>query len=379
MGQLQFFPDHFEVAHGGEKITFLPKEYALFQFLYEWKNHSFSREELLDRVWGMEEPTDRTVDDHIYRLRKKLLPWNDFLTIDTIRGYGYRLTFIETSKKRLPQNPDVTESVQRLFKAYHGLGMGDAMQMLSANQEILGVELEPFYSIYMHFVNGDFGWIVDTTSIPVWDKINYLLHLYWITESDPSKTLVFYERMLKKKELLSGNWGTELEINLVTLYVQTKKYCLAEEHLDIAEKEVAALHSSSYSLYLLFAKMYLALMKQESDVAKYWIDQAKEILSAHDHLRESGIFSIIHGLWLYQTGRKREARETVDIGFETLKKTKFVPHLLQGIRHLLFFLDQWNCDEEWKEKYRKYWHQFAAHYRLKQLEPKILQLLQLHL
>lgn len=66
MAGLIFRDDVYAVKRGGEVIPFLPKEYALFRYLYENKNRAFSREQPL------EAPTDRTVVDHVYRMRKKL-------------------------------------------------------------------------------------------------------------------------------------------------------------------------------------------------------------------------------------------------------------------------------------------------------------------
>lgn len=72
MSQLIFDPAGYTVNDGMESVELLAKEFALLQFLYERRGQAFSREQLLDRVWVLEYPVERTVDDHIYRLRKKL-------------------------------------------------------------------------------------------------------------------------------------------------------------------------------------------------------------------------------------------------------------------------------------------------------------------
>ena len=60
----------------------------LYMFLTN-KNKSFSREDILNIVWGNDYfGTDRVVDDLVRRLRKKMPDLN----INTIYGYGYRLT-----------------------------------------------------------------------------------------------------------------------------------------------------------------------------------------------------------------------------------------------------------------------------------------------
>ncbi|WP_109687717.1 winged helix-turn-helix domain-containing protein [Tumebacillus permanentifrigoris] len=92
MAHLHFQADAWSVTYKGTRITLLPKEYALLDFLYRNQGHAFTRDELLDRVWPLESPVDRPVDDHIYRLRKKLKSWSEVITLDTVRSVGYRMT-----------------------------------------------------------------------------------------------------------------------------------------------------------------------------------------------------------------------------------------------------------------------------------------------
>ncbi|MCD8510873.1 MAG: winged helix-turn-helix domain-containing protein [Bacillus sp. (in: Bacteria)] len=92
MAQVKFHVHDYTITILGETIPLLRKEYELFHFLYENNLRPFTREKLLDAVWPTSAPSDRTVDDHIYRLRKKLAKWKDSISIDTIKGYGYQLT-----------------------------------------------------------------------------------------------------------------------------------------------------------------------------------------------------------------------------------------------------------------------------------------------
>lgn len=72
------------------EIKLKPKEYDLLAFMVKNKNRVFSREEILDRVWGMEyEGELRTVDIHIRRLRAKLDSEEGQSIIETIFGVGY--------------------------------------------------------------------------------------------------------------------------------------------------------------------------------------------------------------------------------------------------------------------------------------------------
>jgi len=67
------------------------KEYQLLLFLVHNPNRVYTREELLDRVWGQDYfGGTRTVDVHIRRLRAKTEEAGEL--IETVRGVGYRLT-----------------------------------------------------------------------------------------------------------------------------------------------------------------------------------------------------------------------------------------------------------------------------------------------
>ena len=69
------------------KLTTL--EFNLLEFLINNKNSVFSRDDILNSVWGNNYfGSDRAVDDLVRRLRKKMPKLN----VDTIYGYGYRLT-----------------------------------------------------------------------------------------------------------------------------------------------------------------------------------------------------------------------------------------------------------------------------------------------
>lgn len=70
MDQIDFDQGSLTVTWAGRSISLLPKEYALLEYLYEHLQQTFSRNQLLDAVWPLESPIDRTVDDHIYRIRK---------------------------------------------------------------------------------------------------------------------------------------------------------------------------------------------------------------------------------------------------------------------------------------------------------------------
>ena len=80
----------YSVIYRGESIDMPPKELELLYFLAASPNHVFTREQLLDQIWGYEYIGDtRTVDVHIKRLREKLGDHDDW-KISTIWGIGYK-------------------------------------------------------------------------------------------------------------------------------------------------------------------------------------------------------------------------------------------------------------------------------------------------
>ncbi len=81
---------NYSVTYMGERVDMPPKELELLYFLAASPNHVFTREQLLDQIWGYEYIGDtRTVDVHIKRLREKLSD-HDNWRLATIWGIGYK-------------------------------------------------------------------------------------------------------------------------------------------------------------------------------------------------------------------------------------------------------------------------------------------------
>jgi DNA-binding response OmpR family regulator len=79
-----------QLTHGTEVIQFPPKEFYLLFKLLSYPKKIFTRQQLMDEIWGMDAQADeRTVDVHIKRLREKTEGFGDFRIV-TIRGLGYK-------------------------------------------------------------------------------------------------------------------------------------------------------------------------------------------------------------------------------------------------------------------------------------------------
>ena len=78
------------VTRGGRDINLSPTEFRLLRHFLQYPGRVFSREQLLDAVWGREVYVDeRTVDVHVGRLRKVITRGRERDPIRTVRGLGY--------------------------------------------------------------------------------------------------------------------------------------------------------------------------------------------------------------------------------------------------------------------------------------------------
>jgi DNA-binding response OmpR family regulator len=95
-GDFVSYPDliinqsNYSVLYFGSTIEMPPKELELFYFLASHPNQVFTREQLLDHIWGYEYIGDtRTVDVHIKRLREKIKDHTSW-SLSTVWGIGYK-------------------------------------------------------------------------------------------------------------------------------------------------------------------------------------------------------------------------------------------------------------------------------------------------
>lgn len=87
--------DAFELTVDGKKVDTPPKEMELLFHLASSPNRVYTRNQLLDEVWGFDYFGDsRTVDVHIKRLREKLEGVSDQWTLKTVWGVGYKFEVV---------------------------------------------------------------------------------------------------------------------------------------------------------------------------------------------------------------------------------------------------------------------------------------------
>ncbi|MCK8134537.1 phosphate regulon transcriptional regulator PhoB [Pseudoalteromonas sp. 2CM28B] len=90
---LRLDPISHRVTSGGSELDMGPTEFRLLHFFMTHPERVYSREQLLDHVWGTNVYVeDRTVDVHIRRLRKAIATLGHDRLVQTVRGAGYRFS-----------------------------------------------------------------------------------------------------------------------------------------------------------------------------------------------------------------------------------------------------------------------------------------------
>lgn len=95
VGMVQLNRKTYELTAGSESHTLPLKEFELLYKLASYPGKTFSREQLIEQIWGYDyEGDERTVDVHIRRLRERFNEEEHGFRITTIRGLGYRLEIL---------------------------------------------------------------------------------------------------------------------------------------------------------------------------------------------------------------------------------------------------------------------------------------------
>jgi DNA-binding response OmpR family regulator len=94
IGSLKINADSHSVTINGEPVMLTPKDTSLLIFLAERPNRTFTREDLIENVWGMDyDGSDRAVDLAVKRIRQALANWPPSQgEIRTLRGLGYQFS-----------------------------------------------------------------------------------------------------------------------------------------------------------------------------------------------------------------------------------------------------------------------------------------------
>ena len=92
IGSLTIDQKTYQITDHEENLTIPLKEFELLFKLASYPGRTFSREQLIEDIWGYDfHGNDRTLDVHVFRLRERFPEENHSFRIATIRGLGYRL------------------------------------------------------------------------------------------------------------------------------------------------------------------------------------------------------------------------------------------------------------------------------------------------
>lgn len=353
--QLELHENEYKATAEGITVVLLPKEFALLQFLYRNKGRTFSREQLLDHVWPLEYPVERTVDDHIYRLRKKLRPFVD-LEIKSIRGIGYSLVMQNRQNtgeaNPTTRDPELHKTMRDVFGKYQLYGQGRSMLTLARQQDVLGYELDPFYSVYVHFVQGDLAWLLSTDEVPLNERFYWLLVFYMFT-GNPNQRLAICKQVLEKN-LLSPAQHREMEIlNILDLYILAGEPDQALERLKVSYTVIAELNYVNFIPQTAITEMFAHLVAGETDHELENMANAieNEMLSAKPFLREIGSYKVVKGLWMLRRLMWREAENLLDEGLQVLERSGFVPLRLGALVRIHHYCNMFPPKKELQQKY----------------------------
>lgn len=356
---IEFKAGENQVAIDGINIDLLPKEYALLQFLHLNRGRSFSREQLLDKVWAMEFPVERTVDDHIYRLRKKLSSV-DGLDIKTIRGFGYSLVIaqhgLDVDVNPTLHDSELNNTIRDVFAKYHQYGQGKSMITLARHHQTLGYEVDPHYSVVLHFVQGDLEWLLHNEEVPLDDRLFYLVLFHMFSKS-PEEMKLFCEQVITRG-ILAPHYELELEIllslNFIALAGTPSE---AIERLVKSNEVIADPEYDNFIPSVRILELFVHLVAgAEEEVLNQMEEQIAVVLRDKPFLREIGSYKVVQGLRKLKTGQKREAGALIDEGLQVLDMSGFVPLRLYELYRIFYFTMLCGNSDTLEQKYERIYY-----------------------
>ncbi|WP_163579745.1 winged helix-turn-helix domain-containing protein [Gracilibacillus saliphilus] len=374
---LSFQTDNYSVTYAGEIVQLLRKEFALLQYLFNNANHAFTREELLNAVWPLEAPSDRTVDDHVYRLRKKLNTWNHFMSIDTVKGYGYRLrVHDQQTGSPLVHDEEFKRLASHLFNKYHLFGQGAALNTL-IQQEALGIEVERSMRVIIAFMKGDVANFINTEEFSFSEKALFHFYFYMMITDKPDQVIVYYENARKKDIFSNDNRDEAMILSPVTFYILARDFEKARKHFEIANDHIAQ-ESGFYPFLQLNLMMYHMCLNEPSKVTTT-INHMNDFFSEKPYQREFGLFHVLKGLFTIQQGKNEQGKGLIHKGLHITRQTRFQSHIFLTIKISLFMLQHYIHEPDLYKQLNTEWSTFNQDYDFEKIEAEIDRQLKEHL
>ncbi|MBM7542924.1 winged helix-turn-helix domain-containing protein [Amphibacillus cookii] len=354
----------YTVTYKNDSFSLLKKEFELLHFLYQHDGQVFTRQALLDQVWTDDYPTDRTVDDHIYRIRKKIKKWQHHITIDTVKGYGYVLNIKDTVTlpNTLHSDEEFKYLTTQLMRKFHLYGHGEALETLLATDSF-GIEKNGQIMILPYILKGDFLGLVRSKTIPFDVKLLYLLHMHLWLANNPVSSFRFLNRALNDRRFAKINKAEAETLAYVTFAIMAKKFTQAEHHIKTLKIE------PDHGFYP-FSKvnaLVLMICLNRSDSAQKIIEDLDYFFNKRAYQRELGIFFVVKGLFFIQRKQMGEGKDYIREGMLILKQSRFVSHLIMTVDLAIFLLTHYIDDQSLRDEFNKQWVTLLSTYHLNEV------------
>ncbi|WP_274436300.1 winged helix-turn-helix domain-containing protein [Alicyclobacillus sp. ALC3] len=365
------------VTHHNNRITLLPKEFDLLRFLYDHPNRTFSREALLEAVWPMDAPVDRTVDDHIYRLRKKLAPLASELTLETVRGKGYKLVLhqqaryaAENAKNPLLGNSEYRRQMRDLFNSYVLHGTGPGIRAMAANPAVFGVDRDVILRSRTRYIQGDYSEVLVDDGTPIGERLASLLTTYRYMQFDYNKTLFFTERSVDSYLLRTEHHIETITFDLPFLYLLTgqRDRALSRMADSVLSYEAMPDYLDGYLGLVRLRDAMFALYTGAFDELRDKLDVAEKTIAKLQWQREAGYLLILQAMcaWAVQSD-EQQANRLLDQGLDHLRAIGFVHYYIGRVHELLHFFDTVYPNRRLHNKVLQVWQELSKQYKFPQL------------
>lgn len=379
MTKMKLNDERLTLECGGRSAALLAKEYALLRYLYDNANRVFSREQLLDRVWAGEYPVYRTVDDHVYRLRRKLKEIGG-PAIETVRGVGYSLALRPEAEPpgASLRDPDVQAAMNGVFERYHRLGEGRAMFVLAGQQRELGFEVDSFYRLYLRFMQSDLRWFLEAEHVPMRERFYWLLLFYLFADTPEPKAAVC-ERALKLRAMPEEQQLEMRMLNIADLYAAEGKVEQAKATLEFGRRTAAERGMDGFVIALETAGLYVSLLAGDRTSAAEQSKRIAELLRTEPYLRELASYRMLEGTRLLLESGGAVGEEELREGLAIFERSGFASHRLLAMQRTCSALRKRLPDHNVTRRYSSKLKEEAGKFGLPELHPKLTAVIGDHL
>lgn len=381
--------DNLSIIRGTQTVKLLPKEFDLLAYLYRHPGRVFTRDQLLDAVWADEAPTDRTVDDHVYRLRKKLDSLQSFsavrclvrYSIETVRGRGYRLC-IETTKptaepaSRPEPNPVLQtqayqDHIRNMLDQYTLYGHGTALHTMAAQPDVFGVDANHELYLRAQFQAGNFLTVVEDRNSTFEQRLFWLLCLYRTIHDDPRHVLKYFWSAVDNYLMRTEDYLEIQCFQIPSLYLHAGDLDAAEQFIADAVMMTEAMDLDGYRPAIRLLEVSANLHRHRYDDAHFHLDRVHAFLAKNPWQREVAYCEMLEGLYALCTGNAEVGRKKVRGGIERIDQVSIPGHHIMRVDEMLQFVTHVRADAPLQRELTKQWKTLARRYDFAAIERSI--------